>query len=241
MADLIDFAKNLNWDNYIDDAEIQALVKKLYDHMGNAEADSARIKLVVVGDGAVGKTCLLVTYATGDFPEDYVPTVFDNRTCDVEHAGKPLLLQLWDTAGQEDYDRLRPLSYPGSDIVLLCFSTVSEGSYDAIVEKWHPEVDHYAKGVPTLLVGTKVDMREEGIQDPHEEEFEPISAEQGKELADDIGAVGYVECSAKTRQGLKEIFATAIKIVMDKRAAEGDAPAAEKKSSKKSKKSSKKK
>jgi len=79
------------------------------------------IKLVVVGDGAVGKTCLLISYANGKFPEDYVPTVFDNYVVTLHINEDPVELGLWDTAGQEEYDRLRPLSYANTDVFLMCF------------------------------------------------------------------------------------------------------------------------
>jgi len=79
-------------------------------------------KLVVVGDGGCGKTCLLIVYAENRFPEAYIPTVFENYVTQVQFDGKEIELALWDTAGQEEYDRLRPLSYPESDVILIVFS-----------------------------------------------------------------------------------------------------------------------
>ncbi|KAI0948458.1 GTP-binding protein Rho1, variant 2 [Taiwanofungus camphoratus] len=79
-------------------------------------------KLVVVGDGGCGKTCLLIVYAENRFPEAYIPTVFENYVTQVQFEGKLVELALWDTAGQEEYDRLRPLSYPESDVILIVFS-----------------------------------------------------------------------------------------------------------------------
>ncbi|VDP55227.1 unnamed protein product [Schistosoma margrebowiei] len=99
-------------------------------------ASAVRKKLVIVGDGACGKTCLLIVFSKDQFPEVYVPTVFENYVADIE-----VELALWDTAGQEDYDRLRPLSYPDTDVVLLCYSIDSPDSFANIEEKWLPEVD----------------------------------------------------------------------------------------------------
>lgn len=102
------------------------------------EVDPSSIKLVVVGDGAVGKTCLLYVYNKGEFPEEYVPTVFENAAKSTTFKGKPVTLRLFDTAGQEEYDRLRPLSYPGSNLVLLCFSVANRTTFDAISSKVCP-------------------------------------------------------------------------------------------------------
>ncbi|XP_016120419.1 transforming protein RhoA-like, partial [Sinocyclocheilus grahami] len=118
-----------------------------------------RKKLVIVGDGACGKTCLLIVFSKDQFPEVYVPTVFENYVADIEVDGKQVELALWDTAGQEDYDRLRPLSYPDTDVILMCFSIDSPDSLENITEKWTPEVKHLCPSVPIILVGNKKDLR----------------------------------------------------------------------------------
>ncbi|KAJ1931195.1 GTPase Cdc42 [Linderina macrospora] len=170
------------------------------------------IKCVVVGDGAVGKTCLLISYTTNKFPSEYVPTVFDNYAVTVMIGDEPYTLGLFDTAGQEDYDRLRPLSYPQTDVFLVCFSVTSQASYENVREKWFPEVRHHCPGVPCLIVGTQVDLREDRatLAKLEGNRQRPISLEQGERLARDLGAVKYVECSALTQKGLKNVFDEAI-------------------------------
>ena len=117
------------------------------------------LKLLVAGDGAVGKSCLLIAYTTNAFPGEYVPTVFDNYSANVMYNGKPISLGLWDTAGQEDYDRLRPLSYPQTDIFLLCYDVSRKASLENIVSKWIPEISHHCPHTPFLVIGLKSDLR----------------------------------------------------------------------------------
>ncbi|KAJ3083773.1 Rho GTPase [Quaeritorhiza haematococci] len=170
------------------------------------------IKCVVVGDGAVGKTCLLISYTTNKFPSEYVPTVFDNYAVTVMIGNEPYTLGLFDTAGQEDYDRLRPLSYPQTDVFLVCFSVVNPASFENVREKWFPEVRHHCPGVPCLLVGTQVDLRDDpaSIEKLARNRQKPVTPDQGEKAAKELDAVKYLECSALTQKGLKNVFDEAI-------------------------------
>ncbi|KAL9269110.1 Rac-like GTP-binding protein RAC1-like protein, partial [Drosera capensis] len=168
---------------------------------GGEMSASRFIKCVTVGDGAVGKTCLLISYTSNTFPTDYVPTVFDNFSANVVVNGSTVNLGLWDTAGQEDYNRLRPLSYRGADVFILAFSLISKASYENVAKKasllktewlWIPELKHYAPGVPIILVGTKLDLRDD------------------KQLViDHPGAVPITSA-----QNVKAVFDEAIKVVL---------------------------
>ncbi|KAI3845697.1 hypothetical protein C5167_051113 [Papaver somniferum] len=172
------------------------------------------IKCVTVGDGAVGKTCMLICYTSNKFPTDYVPTVFDNFSANVAVDGNIVNLGLWDTAGQEDYSRLRPLSYRGADIFVLAFSLLSRASYENVLKKWMPELRRFAPNVPIILVGTKLDLRDNrGYMNDHMD-YGAITSAQGEELRKQIGAAAYIECSSKTQQNIKAVFDTAIKAVL---------------------------
>jgi len=177
------------------------------------------IKLVVVGDGAVGKTCLLISYANNKFPEDYIPTVFDNYVVNVTAGEKQIELGLWDTAGQEDYDRLRPLSYANASVFLICFSVTNPVSFENVQEKWYPEVSHLCPDVPHILVGTKLDTRnDEGVLSKlRSQQLKPVMPEEGQALARKLNSVKYIECSAKTTENIKMVFDEAIKAVLFKK------------------------
>jgi len=175
-----------------------------------------RKKLVIVGDGACGKTCLLIVFSKDQFPEVYVPTVFENYVADIEVDGKQVELALWDTAGQEDYDRLRPLSYPDTDVILMCFSIDSPDSLENIPEKWTPEVKHFCPNVPIILVGNKKDLRNDEAtkRELMKMKQEPVRSEEGKVMSEKIGSFAYLECSAKSKEGVRDVFETATRAAL---------------------------
>ncbi|OBS20413.1 hypothetical protein FPOA_06783 [Fusarium poae] len=161
-------------------------------------------KIVLVGDTVCGKTALCYRLYNGSFYCAYVPTVFETYAAHEDGID----LELRDTAGTEEYDRLRPLSYPGIDVTLICFAIDNPDSLDNVKEKWIIEVSHFISDVPFILVGLKKDLRDdpETIEELKRYDQQPVSWDQGKNMAKDIGAFTYVECSAKTCEGVREVF-----------------------------------
>lgn len=163
------------------------------------------LKIVVVGDGGVGKTCLLISYVQKRFPTDYVPTVFENYVTKIQGPRNKLIeLALWDTAGQEEYSRLRPLSYSDVDMLLVCYAANNVTSLQNVEELWYPEVTHFCPRVPIMLVGLKADLY---AGDDTRNLVDPREAES---LALKLGAFSHIQCSAKSRNNVEEVFTTAM-------------------------------
>ncbi|KAJ7743320.1 small GTPase Cdc42 [Mycena metata] len=186
------------------------------------------IKLVVVGDDGVGKTCMLISYTTNQFPTAYIPPVFDGYAVTIEVQTVPYTFAIFDTVSGEspfhtpsDCDRLRPLTYLQTDVFLACFSIGLPDSFASVRKKWFPELQHYCSDVPFLVVGTQIDFRDGHEKDNSSVGFERrhkegrlVAAAEGVRLARDLGAVGYYECSALTQTGLKVLFDEAIAAAM---------------------------
>lgn len=99
---------------------------------------------------------------------------------------------------------------------LICFSLTSPASYENVRAKWFPEVNHHCPNAPIILVGTKLDLREdkETIDKLKEKKLTPITTALGQQMAKEIGAVKLLECSALTQKGLKQVFDEAIRAVL---------------------------
>ncbi|XP_030290853.1 rho-related GTP-binding protein RhoF isoform X1 [Sparus aurata] len=171
------------------------------------------LKIVIVGDGGCGKTSLLMVYAKGDFPEKYAPSVFEKYVTTISLGGKEIKLNLYDTAGQEDYDRLRPLSYQEANLVLICFDVTNPTSFENVLIKWFPEVRHFCRDIPVILIGCKTDLRKdkECTRKLKAMNQDPITYTQGEETRQQMNAELYLECSAKYQENVEDIFREATK------------------------------
>lgn len=160
-----------------------------------------RKKLVVVGDGACGKTCLLIRFAEERFEPDYIPTIFENRAKEITVDGKTIDLTLWDTAGQEAYDQIRPLAYNNANVALICYAVDTPESLQHVKDIWIKEINHYCPKTPIILIGNKSDLASES----------GVSKEKGDEMSKQINAVSHFQCSALNDENILMIFERAAK------------------------------
>ncbi|KAF2003805.1 hypothetical protein P154DRAFT_71701 [Amniculicola lignicola CBS 123094] len=177
---------------------------------------SVQRKLVLLGDGACGKTSLLNVFTRGYFPTVYEPTVFENYVHDIYIDNVHVELSLWDTAGQEEFDRLRSLSYDDTHAIMLCFSVDSPDSLENVETKWVGEITENCPGVKLVLVALKCDLRKRDDDDADESQPEKtmINYDQGLKVAERIRALRYLECSAMKNRGVNEAFTEAARVAL---------------------------
>ncbi|XP_042865781.1 cdc42 homolog [Penaeus japonicus] len=168
--------------------------------------------IALLGDGAVGKTCLLTTYIQGGFPAMYVPTVFENyvEANKFKNEYFDFTFSIMDTAGQDDFTDLRHMFYPKAHVFVLCYSVDNVTSFERILSFWLPDITHHGgEKKPIVLVGLKTDLRR------GKSEEEVVTTAQGKDLARAIRAEAFFECSALAQSGLDEVFKAAAKAAVE--------------------------
>ncbi|XP_068448202.1 rho-related GTP-binding protein RhoH [Clinocottus analis] len=173
------------------------------------DMEEMSVKCVLVGDSAVGKTALLVRFTSETFPDTYKPTVFENTGVEVYMDGVQISLGLWDTAGNDNFRQIRPRSYQQADVVLVCYSVANPNSMASVHNKWIAEVREHLPKVPVLIVATQTDLREAGVH-----RGSCISAAEGRRLAHDVHAKGYLECSSLGNRGVQQVFEYAVRTVV---------------------------
>ncbi|XP_060586043.1 cdc42 homolog [Ruditapes philippinarum] len=187
----------------------------------SGEDDEHRfIKCVLVGDATVGKTCMVKSYATNIFQKEDIMGPCDDHTVNVTIEETSYQLGLFDTHGMDDYCRVRALTYPCTHVFLLCYSVIDPNGMDNVLQQWVPEVQHFSPTSAFLIVGTKIDLRDdEYVLRELQQKYrsKPATHEEGTKLAKKVNAYGYVECSSLTQQGLKDVFDEAILAVLSQK------------------------
>ncbi|XP_054278744.1 ras-related protein Rab-23-like [Macrosteles quadrilineatus] len=126
------------------------------------------IKVVIVGNGAVGKSSMIQRYCKGTFTKDYKKTIgVDFLERQIECDGEDVRLMLWDTAGQEEFDAITKAYYRGAQACVLAFSTTDRDSFDA-AHSWKMKVEDECGEIPTVLVQNKIDLLDQSVVNPEE-------------------------------------------------------------------------
>lgn len=156
------------------------------------------IKLLLIGDSGVGKSCLLLRFCDDAWTPSFITTIgIDFKIRTIELDGKRIKLQIWDTAGQERFRTITTAYYRGAMGILLVFDLTDERSFNN-VRTWHSNVEqHASEGVNKILIGNKCDWDDKRV----------VSEEQARELADELG-VDYLETSAKSSIRVDDAFFT---------------------------------
>ncbi|KAI0124299.1 ras family-domain-containing protein [Xylariales sp. AK1849] len=181
-----------------------------------------RMRFAFVGDSYCGKTAMLLRFYRDAFTHTVAPTQYElfNKTINVD--GKDVELELWDTSGRIELHQLSLLSYLAWDAIFLCFSVNSDKKFTNAQTKWINEIRTHCHGAPIFLIGLKKDTRVgSGLWAPLFPSWETrIGASEGSMAANGIGAVKYMECSAKTGDGVYRIFEEGVRTIQAIRSGE---------------------
>ncbi|CAG5116648.1 unnamed protein product [Candidula unifasciata] len=182
----------------------------------------ADLKCVVVGDDSVGKTSMLMGYATDRYPTQHVPPVFDNYAGSLTVAGRKIQMQIIDAVEEEQNPKFRHSLYAGTHIFVVCFSVIKPESLKHVEEVWIPEIRLYAPDTPFILVGAQADLRSvDVIRDMLAASgHQPVSTIEGITFARRVGAACYIETSPEVEKNIRKLINSAIASVLDFRVAE---------------------
>ncbi|KAJ4456934.1 putative Ras-related protein Rap-1 [Paratrimastix pyriformis] len=163
-------------------------------------------KITVLGSGAVGKSSIVVRYSRGSFTDIYDPTIEDMCTKQDEFDGKACVLEILDTAGQEEYSTMREQYMQSGQGFILVYTITSAQSLDTLREMRNKIYSVKQKPdtcmIPMVVVGNKTDLEDERA----------VSTEDGKKFAESIHA-GFIECSAKANLKIRDVFEEIIRRV----------------------------
>ncbi|OLL24965.1 GTP-binding protein ypt2 [Neolecta irregularis DAH-3] len=154
------------------------------------------MKLLIIGDSGVGKSCLLLRFSEDQFTPSFITTIgIDFKIRTIELEGKRIKLQIWDTAGQERFRTITTAYYRGAMGILLVYDTTDRKSFDNIRTWFQNVTQHASEDVNKILIGNKCDWDEKRV----------VSSEEGQQLANELG-IPFIEASAKTNVNVEDAF-----------------------------------
>ncbi|XP_061193437.1 cdc42 homolog [Saccostrea echinata] len=160
--------------------------------------DKYSVQCSLVGDGMVGKSSLAKAITGQSLDEGYTATTEESYSASISVKGDTYSLNILDSSGQHDYDSVRTQGYRDNDIFVVCFSAVDRESLESVQDFWIPEIRQIDRKRPIILVATQTDLRGEDTY--------PVTKAEGKNLAKQICAFSYLECSAARQTGITEVF-----------------------------------
>lgn len=174
--------------------------------MSHTATYDMQIKLLMIGDSGVGKTCLLLRYANDSFSPTFITTIgIDFKIKNIEIDDKRVKLQIWDTAGQERFRTITTSYFRGAQGIVLVYDVTDRRSFESI-RNWISQIQQHADvHVNKILVGNKCDMLDEKV----------VSTEEGQKLASEFGML-FFETSAKNDVNVEQSFQSIAKSVKDR-------------------------
>ena len=156
-------------------------------------------KIVLLGDSGVGKTCLISRFISGQFDANVNSTngaSYASKKVDYPHLGKSLVLDIWDTAGQEKYKSLTKFFYKDAAMIILVYDITRKESYDNLKNYWYTEIqEHGEKDIVLGIAGNKSDLYDN----------EAVPEKEAREFAKSINAI-YALTSAQNNSGVNKLF-----------------------------------
>jgi small GTP-binding protein len=166
---------------------------------------SKELKLMAIGDPESQKTYFLLVLSRQPLPERYVPAICENFIREEQVAGVSYKFRVWDTFCTDEHDRLRPLSLSGANVILLCFALDSKQTFCHLTDHWVGEAKHYCPDGKIIVIGTQLDLREEG--NPNH-----VSDDEARGFVTEQKCDAFIPVSAKTGEGMDKVLPMAVKV-----------------------------
>ena len=168
------------------------------------EEEVKSVKVVLIGESGVGKTCIFSRFVNNMFDDGVISNItasFSKKNMKFDaFGGKEIQYDLWDTAGQEKFRAIAKILYKDAQVIILVYDITNKESFNEIKDYWYEQIkENCPKNIMLCLVGNKCDLFESEV----------VTEEEGKELAEDIGAI-FKLTSPKEKIGIDELFQTIV-------------------------------